>query len=147
MTHIHLDQAFWCENCQCIIDQPECCPSCATTINIQSITKAKFMKSHGPGPTSKLIRPSKISDDDKEKGRIALCKGYTPRRRIKSIVSNLSKLQNLIDQDLGQINLLISNLPTHDETTFDLVRFEVFLRAQCAARHAFQFNPSLRETR
>lgn len=41
MTHIHLDEAFWCENCQCFIDSAIRCPSCATESNL--IPMAQFM--------------------------------------------------------------------------------------------------------
>ena len=34
MTHIHLDEAYWCENCQCITDDSKKCPSCANESNL-----------------------------------------------------------------------------------------------------------------
>jgi hypothetical protein len=41
MIHIHLDEAYWCENCQCFIDSAIRCPSCATESNL--IPMAQFM--------------------------------------------------------------------------------------------------------
>jgi uncharacterized paraquat-inducible protein A len=50
--HIHLDEAYWCENCQCIITHPKVCPSCATELNIQAMSK--LLKEHTE-PLTKLI--------------------------------------------------------------------------------------------
>jgi hypothetical protein len=41
MIHLHLDEAYWCENCQCIIDSSERCPSCANEHDL--IPMAQFM--------------------------------------------------------------------------------------------------------
>jgi hypothetical protein len=37
MIHLHLDEAYWCENCQCIIDSSKRCPSCANELDLISI--------------------------------------------------------------------------------------------------------------
>jgi len=48
MSHIHLDEAYWCENCQCVIDSSERCSSCATEIGIVPLSQyiAEHSKSH-----------------------------------------------------------------------------------------------------
>lgn len=38
MTHIHLKDAHWCENCQSVINIPNCCPACGTEVNIQPLS-------------------------------------------------------------------------------------------------------------
>ena len=35
--HIHGDEAYWCENCQCVIDSPKQCSSCGTLIGIEPL--------------------------------------------------------------------------------------------------------------
>jgi len=34
MTHIPISAAYWCENCQSVIDTPRACPSCTSTLSI-----------------------------------------------------------------------------------------------------------------
>jgi len=41
MIHLHLDEAYWCENCQCIIDSSRRCPSCANEHDL--ISMQQFM--------------------------------------------------------------------------------------------------------
>ncbi len=37
MTAIPVDKAYWCENCNSVIDTPASCPGCGTTHSIVAL--------------------------------------------------------------------------------------------------------------
>lgn len=54
MTHIHLDEAYWCENCQCVTDDAKRCPGCGTELNIQLLST--WIEAHKAKPAVPLSR-------------------------------------------------------------------------------------------